>query len=1244
MKNLLALLSSMIIATSSLSTITNSSVSRKPSDHNNSNLDNNGGNSDEGGQSNTLPNEDPSTPETPVQPEEPSVPADTRRELEEVIVNHKFENLKAYSEDDLRNELFNRYSELKGEVTFSQYKYDENEFSGSLLVSSNENSEKYKGNVTIHFSVYHYAKTDFQLEKKHVELRIGEQKNILVKNFNQLVAPENYPQAEKYDSNYLEVSFDKEVQSVVIKAKDVKEPPKDNALEVTLISADGRENSKQKISVTLWAKKVDFQLCENSINLKADRNSSKIVNISNFDDLYDSSNIPYKVEVDDNGKNYISASLTAENNGILISSINGYTSDKLKVTVIAKEHSEIIEVTLDCPAVKAVLEHKSVDMNIKEETYIKISNYDELYVQDNMPDKISVSDTNILKAELDINKKAIKITAFNKPVVNAWVKVWSNNFLNEPQTINVNINTLDVNFELENHDLSLVYNQKTSINVKNINDLYDADKNLPKQFEYNHDLLSVEFNEVTKQIDIIAKSNEATNQVIKVSSKIGHFENINYSITAPKADFRLKTHDAKLQYNSEVRIQVENINELYGAEKNLPSEFSGYDKDAINVSYDNVKNEVVIVAKQKEVASGTILVKSKTGHSEEISYSVSIPNVDFKLEAKEINLKYNEKTTLKVTNINDLYGASKNLPTKFSGYDTSAIDVSYDSKNNQVVIVSKQKEVANGQIIIESESGARKEVKFTVSIPNVDFKLEKTNVVLQAKTKTTIDVTNVNELYDAYKNLPTEFSGYDTNAVSVRYNRKNAQIVIEAKSKEVTNGIITVRSKEGNVETITYSITIPKVDFKLDTTSINLEVYKSTRIKVTNVNDLYDSDKNLPTEFSGYNKDAIDVSYDRSVNEIVIVAKDQSVNNGSITVRSKNGSVQSITYSITIPQVDFKLGSVSQMNAGDTQEIDVTNGSSLVHSDNYPSVFEFSKNGVVSASYDSVRHKIIVKSLSKDIFCRTLEMTIKSKNGRVSKTVKFDVIKQFDLSTLNGDLGKFDKFDATAMKNKFYELNKNIGFNKDIFDGLEIYEQGKDSAKIRAQSDLAKKWFKNSLDISYKIPPEPLVYNMNDSYDAKWTKDSSTVGSIKRIEDYGGVSFFKSLGKQVSSIKQEYTKMKLTFTVEAKWSKPYKGSVNWDDSNSHYESSEKYELELPIENLNNGNKTQIFKIEKSYTESNGIKDVAIFTIYITLNVTGGRINGIIYQDISTERLHAEGNYDWFSAKYKTSFDLVTFKN
>ncbi|QGS52045.1 hypothetical protein [Spiroplasma tabanidicola] len=1198
MKHLLTILATFTIGSSTLSNVSAASFKTSSSNNNsNSELDTNGSkndnnaNSDEQSSKNGSEGTANSIPEfVPEKEKEPTIPQDKRTNLFEIIKETSYYNFKNVDENILLDTVLKKYPELKNEVEIKDFKMpdEEKQTNGSAIINAKDDSLKYKGKVYIYFSIDQYKNYNFNLDKYEETMRVGEQRTFKVTNFSSEWRNEDYPNNFEYNKDYFIVSFKKNIDSIVVTAKDKKIPPKFNCLEITVNSNIPRLNNKKTIKITLNAQKVDFQLETEKINILAQNGSKTDIGIINFDDLIDESNYVKKVEVSD--ETYLSANIDKNKRYISILANNNYIDKVIEVLVYSNDFIHKIKVTLICPPRKAKLNTNVIDINVNSEGFIKITNFNELYVEDNMPNVQSISDTNALSAELDKASQSIKIRTNNKPVEKVIIKIKSKN-VQEVQEITVNVKGVAKDFSLESNEITLDYKQTKTIKVKNYDELYGLDINYPTLFKYNNKFIDVRFNSIAKSIEITAKTTEATNQTLEVSSKMGHKEVVSFTVRIPDIGFKLDNKNITMEYKETKRIKVTNLDEIYNADKNKPNQFLGYDNNAIDVIYDNKTNEIVITAKEKEVINGKITVQSVSGHIDEINYSVSIPNVEFKLEEKLISIDYYKETRLKVINLDQIYRVEKNLP-KIFDYDNSVLKLSYDSSSNEIVIKAKNKEVNNGSFIVRSQSGFSKTINYSVSIPNVPFKLETNSVSLGVEQEKRIKITNHNDLYGAAKNFPTSQGlKYNKNVLDVSYDSKNFEIVIKTKKQEASGQIIV--ESDNHTEYINYNVTVQRVDFELDTNNVSLDVYKEARIKILNKDKLYSySDKNLPLKYSGYNTDEINVSYDRNLNEIVIKAKGLKTQNKKLIISSQNGTQKTVTYNINVPRVDFDLGNVSNMSVGSSQSIDVKNWYSLLHSDNYPLSFSYSKNGIVSAKYDQYSHKIIIDSLSNNAFCRNFKLTVKSVNGTFKELV-FDVVKQQDLNSTTKNLDYLNDLESNTIKEAFFNKNSEYGLDMNDFKGFGVKDITENSAIIYANDDITRRWFYGEAKVNY-LSPKVVNYDI----DTGWSELSYS----NRNADNKEVKISVSNGKfdmSYDEFMNTYKSMEISYSIYYKYTSEYTGK--WEN-NIKEEKREDKSITLDIKNYSN--LKLVDEIDKTFIDD-GDKDVVLFNFYMSSSFIKG---------------------------------------
>ncbi|QBQ07390.1 hypothetical protein SGLAD_v1c01910 [Spiroplasma gladiatoris] len=769
--------------------------------------------------------------------------------------------------------------------------------------------------------------------------------------------------------------------------------------------------------------------------------------------------------------------------------------------------------------------------------------------------------------------------------------------------------------EGQNNDKETIVDLKTVIKNTNFDDL-SIDQNdynkyektiLEEVKESNPKLLEEEV--LIK--DFITDSDFKNGTAIiyaKENSKVYFGEvKITFSIYSyEKKDFELSDYFLSMKIGDTKDVFVTNFD---GAtdEKNYPNNFE-YDTNYFKVGYDSVRKAITISSLDNITTppqeSLKIIVRSndkRAGNKKVISVKLLAKAKNFQLATNSISLDAiaDQTVSIKITNWDDLIDSS-NRPTndKISYDKTGFVSAKVDINNKSIVFKATGNLTDKIKVTIKSLNHSE-EVIVSLIRPKKVAVLEKTKIVMTTNSYEYIKVLNYDEL-DKQNELPDQFSYELENAVYVSFDTSNKSIQIKAKNILTKNTEIKVWSKSNPTfkQTITLTIEAENVPFKLKETNIRSQVYSTNYVQISNYPLLFDDPKNLPSKFE-YDKNYADISLDIERNSIKIVTKGLECYRLEVKISSQVTS-EKLYLTVYAPEIQFEIEEVKDMDSGSNQIIKVKNADSLVHKNNYPSKFTFSEDGIVDASFDITSGSIVIKSLSFNIFKRDLSMTIKSESGIFSKTVVFSVIKKQELDGMINNLGNLsDKEDETLIEN-FYQKNKNLGFDREIFDGLEVTNKSYKGANLSAKSDLAKKWFSNSVYVDYYVP----IKNNHDST-TDW-KDDPDFSNRDKATNTVSQSDSKTLDIKLSDLKQIYTKVIINLELEYKWTNEYTGK--WYN-NIRGNEKKNVTLKYDINNLSN----ELFeKIDKTYMDG-GVKDEVLFFFYIGVSYSESNENKTTYR-------------------------------
>ncbi|QGS51615.1 hypothetical protein [Spiroplasma tabanidicola] len=662
---------------------------------------------------------------------------------------------------------------------------------------------------------------------------------------------------------------------------------------------------------------------------------------------------------------------------------------------------------------------------------------------------------------------------------------------------------------------------------------------------------SLDKNEVTIQDYATNSSHDkgtATIVANEDSKKYKGLVDINFSIFHySKDNFLLEKNNVEMRMGETQQIKVvnfnkdENSNYYEWAKENWPEKFV-YNPIYIKIEFNSEQGTIDITAKddikEPPASEQRVIVMSndkRPGNQQEIKVQIFAKSMDFNLAKTSVDLKAQsgQTTSILVTNWDDLIEDSNRPDNEHFSYSAPALISARVDYSRKSVIIEATGNIAKSVVLTVGSRNRTVDVTVNLIYPEKQAVFETTSITMTTNSTKNINIVNYDDLR-VDENMPSQFSINHPNAVKVSLDKVTKSLKFEAQNVVMNNVEISVWSKNlpNNKQVIKVNITPEDKPFHLDKDSVNLKVYETTEVNISNMPEIQDGDRNIPSKIQ-FDASIVNAFYNRQKRAIIITAKDKAVSNYVIKATSLMGHTEEIRVNISVPQVNFVLSPIKDMNAGETQIIDVTNYGSLIHEDNYPVNFSFNVNGIVDARYDKNNHKIYIESKSVYKFKRGLVMTVKSKNNKYSQDYTFDVIKRFDLNNfVYKNLGEFGNKDASTITDAFYNKNKNnITLEKEIYDGLIAYDISYSRAKIKANSALAQKWLYGEANVNFKVPLKETFNVETDYTDAYGHKNDDT---SERTTFATGTA-----NTSLDNLRRDFSKIKVNLLLDYNWTREY---------------------------------------------------------------------------------------------------------
>ncbi|ALD66802.1 lipoprotein [Spiroplasma cantharicola] len=208
-----------------------------------------------------------------------------------------------------------------------------------------------------------------------------------------------------------------------------------------------------------------------------------------------------------------------------------------------------------------------------------------------------------------------------------------------------------------------------------------------------------------------------------------------------------------------------------------------------------MKKLLTILATTSMVATSSLSViacgwtKDKDGNND------NLPNTNFELDKKAIDIYSNEVGYINITNWTILNSKSK--PNKFKYSQEGIVQITKTIKEDQLVITPVSQKIGTVKVTVSSEIHS---VEITINVKQVEqeenFKLEKTTLDVKTSSTNYIKISNWDALQENSK--PDKFVFENQGIATASLDSANKRIKIETSSQVAKNLKLTVVSKDNS--------------------------------------------------------------------------------------------------------------------------------------------------------------------------------------------------------------------------------------------------------------------------------------------------------------------------------------------------------------------------------------------------------------------------------------------------------------
>ncbi|WP_339030182.1 lipoprotein [Spiroplasma endosymbiont of Cantharis nigra] len=208
-----------------------------------------------------------------------------------------------------------------------------------------------------------------------------------------------------------------------------------------------------------------------------------------------------------------------------------------------------------------------------------------------------------------------------------------------------------------------------------------------------------------------------------------------------------------------------------------------------------MKKLLTILAATSLFATSSISVVACGGNVGKGGDDDTLPNANFELDKKNIDIYSNEVGYINITNWSILN--TKSRPSVFTYNEDGIVQVTKSLKGDQLVITPLSQKVGSVKIIVASEVHS---VEITVEVKKIEqeskFKLEKNSLSMKTSSSSYIKITNWDALEENAK--PDKFEFENEGLASASLDSANKRIKIETESQGANNLKLIVTSKDNS--------------------------------------------------------------------------------------------------------------------------------------------------------------------------------------------------------------------------------------------------------------------------------------------------------------------------------------------------------------------------------------------------------------------------------------------------------------
>ncbi|WP_156005760.1 hypothetical protein [Spiroplasma tabanidicola] len=786
-----------------------------------------------------------------------------------------------------------------------------------------------------------------------------------------------------------------------------------------------------------------------------------------------------------------------------------------------------------------------------------------------------------------------------------------------------NTENLDNNNDQDNQ--TSIINLKKVVKVRSFKDLKKPTKenllDYVKQYNTKLNIDEVEVKDFVVEKDKVGYATINTKDgskvyigSVKISFTVYQYVHTDFKLQKTRKETEPEEFEtrATIRLNSYEDIAITNFDSLGDYVENMPSVFN-YDTNKLKVTFNKEQKSIRVLAKALTETELRVEVSSLDGIAQdEIIVNIKPDHIAFELEEDNIKLELKGEQRVNITNWSALINDQNQPdPDLIEVNYKNVVDVSIDTTSEQKAIVIKSNgnyidDMINVVIYSKDKETYRIIGVSLISDNNNRFKLDEAyfDVLVNTEFKIKVHKSNLSDVQPSLNKISdpdaVEFIKFDDQEISWNY-------IIFRTKKEKENVKITLNSvalpNAQDSQTVIVNVKPTRIDFKLETTYVLMNVGETRKVKITNFDDLIDK-KNYPKVQSWTNHNEFKVTLSEDDKSIIIESLNTSKPiNDRIHLKSDTGAEAFVEVKCIVPEVSFQLENPYNMdlilNSGteNVKKLKIKNYDNLKYEQNMPKDFDLNingkqlsldeKNNILKTEIDKVNKQLVITAISEKGYSN-VNLTIKSENGS-QMSYLLDIVKPIKLEDINKDAISVVENDETSILTALRLANTNTdsnpvsedvaSINEVAWNMLKVDDISYNRARISVNLDINGKpitrWFTGE-PIYFKFTPGN--YEIDDVYLSTSLVDEYSSHSESKSESFSEEKTY-ILPDSIDKLSKVYTNIKLTFNSYLAYTP---NDYNPPLSDADLLKNEKGIISVALKLGNNSTNVEIDKIDAEF--------------------------------------------------------------